>query len=81
MTEAEIKYFLLVHDLRTRITKVEAFDNADEAFHAAQEAEMEYLGRETHEVVLVGSDSIESVKVTHSSYFDFDSDMVELTRI
>lgn len=66
-----IKNFLLVFDhSKNELLHQEEFD-ADVAAATRAYAEMErsYKGSHTVDIVLVGSDSIETVKVTHSTYF------------
>ena len=43
--------------------------DADAATTAYRAAEIEYHDRPEVDIVLVGSDSLETVKVTHSTYF------------
>lgn len=70
MTEAEIKHFLIIYDLDTGISKVRDFDlDYDGALAAYAEAEGNLKRNGNQEVVLVGADSIETVRRTHSSYF------------
>jgi hypothetical protein len=63
------QYFILVYDLAMRHVDVHEY-GAD--LHAANEAytrlEDEHTGGK-FEVVLVGADSIETIKRTHSPYF------------
>lgn len=66
-----INNFLLVFDHSKNELKVcEEFGTDTERATLAY-ADMERRYRETHfmDIVLVGSDSIETVKVTHSTYF------------
>lgn len=66
-----IKNFLLVfdHAKNELIEQLEYGNDVDRATQAY--AEMEELYRDNHriDIVLVGSDSLETVKVTHSNYF------------
>lgn len=70
MTTGPTTYFLLVYHLDSRELRVEEF-GADE--RAAAEAyttrEHEYRDEPTVEVVMVGADSIDTVRKTHSHYF------------
>ncbi len=67
--DAPIVYFLLVYNLESRELESHAeFTDVDEAMAVYAATESEYLGR-GYEVVLVGSESIEAVMVTHGSYF------------
>lgn len=70
MTE-HIQHFLLVfdHEVGHLIETIEFGQDADAAVAAYGSKEAEYAGRTRVEVVLVGSDSIETVKSTHANYF------------
>jgi hypothetical protein len=67
-------HFLLVYDLRLhRLIDVHEFRDADEATAAYGRAEMAHLDDRDTEIVLVGSDSLETVKKTHGHYFSADA--------
>jgi hypothetical protein len=67
-----IQQFLIVYDHRARRLKaVTEFGEDDEKAMAAYAAtEKEFEGRSYIEIVLVGSDSLDTVKLTHANYFD-----------
>ncbi|MEV8180346.1 hypothetical protein [Specibacter sp. NPDC078692] len=70
-----IQHFLLVFDHRTnKLIEQKSFGTDS---HAATQkyGEMEQIYRDSHaiDIVLVGSDSIETVKVTHANYFTGES--------
>jgi len=69
MTEST-NYFLLVYDVSTAGVQVEEY-GSDGAAAAAEYSlrEHKYRDRPEIEVVLVGADSLETVKKTHSHYF------------
>jgi hypothetical protein len=71
MRPDEIKHFLVSYDLNTGETKVEPFgtdyDAAQTAYAEAEQADAE--GRQM-DIVLLSADSLETIKQTHSSYFD-----------
>ena len=70
MTESEIQHFLIVYDIPTGKAKVRHFGaDYDAALMAYAEIEGEMRDRDDLDIVLVGSDSLETVKRTHSSYF------------
>lgn len=71
MTE-RIQHFLLVfdHGAGELISTAEFGGDAERAVVAYAAAEAEFGGRERVEVVLIGSDSLETVKRTHANYFD-----------
>ena len=66
-----IQYFLLIYDRhRDELMSHESFGaDVDAATTAYRAAEIEYHDRPEMDIVLVGSDSLETVKVTHSTYF------------
>lgn len=67
-----ILHFLLVFDHRAgQLIRTEDFGvDADRALAAYASTEAEYGDRKDIEVVLIGSDSFETVKRTHANYFD-----------
>lgn len=67
-----IKHFLLVFDhAQDKLLESRDFGSDSAAATAAYtEAEKRFWGDLTKDIVLVGSDSIETVKVTHSNYFE-----------
>jgi len=71
MTE-HIKHFLIVFDHAAgRLLKVEDFgEDSDRAVAAYSAKEKELEGRGLMEIVLIGSDSLDTVKLTHANYFD-----------
>lgn len=70
-----IQHFLLVfdHSKNQLIDQISFGDDAAAATKAY--GEMERVHRESHaiDIVLVGSDSIETVRVTHANYFTGNS--------
>jgi len=66
-----LQHFLLVYDLNAqRLIDQRRFDDGDEAVRAYSQLEQEYQGRQDLEIVLVGADSIETIRQTHAHYFD-----------
>ena len=67
--------FLIVydHDTRKQIS-LEEFRNTARALKAYSEREEQYRDNPRVEVVLLGADSIEAIKVTHSNYFEDTAD-------
>lgn len=71
MNNEEIKHFLITRDVTRNKTTVKAFGtDYDAAQHAYQEAELQARGRFDLDVVLLSADSLETIKSTHSSYFE-----------
>jgi hypothetical protein len=71
MSNTDIRHFLVIYDIAAREATVDDrfgsdYDAALEAYAAAEQT---YRGRADIEVVLLGADSIETIKKTHSSYF------------
>ena len=68
--------FLLTfdHDARALIS-LEEFRNTAQALKAYSEREEQYRSNSRVEVVLLGADSIEAIKVTHSNYFQDTADV------
>jgi hypothetical protein len=78
--------FLIVfdHDTRKQIS-LEEFRNTRRALEAYVALEEQYRSNPRVEVVLLGSDSIDTIKVTHSNYFrdafdDLDNLIAHLKR-
>lgn len=70
MTEADIQHFLIVYDIPSGKAQVRDFGTDYEAaLEAYAEIEGEMRERGDLDIVLVGADSLETVKRTHSSYF------------
>lgn len=67
-----IKHFLLVFDhAQDKLLESKDFGSDSAAAIAAYtEAEKRFWNDSTKDVLLVGSDSIETVKITHSNYFE-----------
>ena len=64
-------HFLLVYDLnQQKLVKQQEFTDGDEAAKAYAEEETACQGNDDIEIVLVGADSLETVKLTHGQYFD-----------
>lgn len=71
-------HFLIAydHDARSRIV-MEEFTNGARAVEAYGDLERQYEDRPRIEVVLLGADSEEAIRVTHPNYFD-DQPLQEL---
>ena len=61
------------HDARKQIG-LEEFRNTAQALKAYSEREEQYRDNPRVEVVLLGAESIDAIKVTHSNYFDDTAD-------
>jgi hypothetical protein len=72
---SNIAHFLLIYSLaERRLEDVQKFKDAGHAVAEYEKAERLYLGRGTHEVVLLGADSIEAIMTTHGAYFEVGAD-------
>lgn len=66
-----LKHFLLIFDhVEGRLLSHEQFEDVDEAVAAYEAAEAQYDRNAKMEVVLIGSDSFDTVRETHANYFD-----------
>lgn len=72
MTGASVMHFLLVFDhAQGKLIHEQDFGNdLDAAVAAYGQMEHQHRNNDDIDIVLVGSDSIETVKVTHANYFD-----------
>lgn len=61
------------HDARKQVS-LEEFRNSAQALRAYSEREEQYRDNPRVEVVLLGADSIDAIKVTHSNYFEDTAD-------
>lgn len=68
-----LRHFLIVYDHdQGKLISVEEFDSSDPAVqaYAAKEKEIPEDGTSRIEIVLIGSDSLDTVRLTHANYFD-----------
>lgn len=68
-----IKHFLIVFDHaagRLAEPVIEFGEDSERAVASYAEKEQEFKDREMIEIVLIGSDSLDTVKLTHANYFD-----------
>lgn len=70
MAMSPLRHFLIVFDRRTgKQLRLQEFVDSAEALRAYELAEDSKGDDRMIDVVLVGSDSLDTVRVTHSSYF------------
>jgi hypothetical protein len=70
LSENDIRHFLVIFDPARREATVQEFGtDYDTAQIAYQDAEQSARGTDL-DVVLLGADSLETIKQTHSSYFN-----------
>jgi hypothetical protein len=69
---SKIQHFLLVFDhTQGRLIQEQHFgEDGKTALEAYSACELEHRDESNIEIVLIGSDSIETVRLTHANYFD-----------
>ncbi|MGP0108113.1 MAG: hypothetical protein ACLPR9_04490 [Acidimicrobiales bacterium] len=72
MTVEPIQHFLLVfdHGPGRLVDEIHFGSDGERAVEAYAAKEKEFRDRELVDIVLIGSDSIETVRLTHANYFD-----------
>ena len=71
MSASDIQHFLVKYDISAQLAHVEPFGlDYDAAMKAYGRAEEEHREDSNVEVVLIGSDSRETLERTHASYFE-----------
>ena len=71
MSPDEIKHFLIIYDPATGKAEVQPFGTDYDAAQAAYAEVEQANGMETKlDIVLLSADSLETIKQTHSSYFN-----------
>jgi hypothetical protein len=72
VSDAKIQHFILVFDRHAGhlVDQLNYGTEAKAAVTKYEELEEQYRNDDHMDIVLVGSDSIETVKVTHANYFD-----------
>jgi hypothetical protein len=61
--------YLFEYEPRSGRLEITPFDDSEAALDAYADAEREHLGDWVTEIVLLGADSIDTLRVTHSHYF------------
>ncbi len=65
MTDVDIQHFLVVYNLAEAKAHVEEFGtDYDAALSAYAKAEEDFANRDTYDIVLLGADSIETIKLS-----------------
>lgn len=73
MARGKTIHFLLTYDRRERrLVNMERFRDGKKAVSAYDERERDFADRPHIEVVLLGADSEEAIRVTHPIYFETD---------
>lgn len=72
-SQTPLIHFLLVYDHEQgRLSETTTYDDGVEATLAYLEMERKHRSRKNIEIVLIGSDSIETIQQTHSNYFGYE---------
>jgi len=75
-------HFLIVYDGRARrLLEARPFDDADEAATAYGLAERQHLGQSDIEIVLIGADSLETIRRTHGHHFGMGGPGIRLPEL
>jgi hypothetical protein len=70
VTTVPLIHFLLIYNMDLgRLVETQEFTDARVAAEKYAELERQYAGTGTFEIVLVGADSIDTIKRTHGQYF------------
>lgn len=70
MSAEDIRHFLVIYDVNVGEAEVEEFEDYDAAVASYDAVERRTRGRRDLDIVLLGADSLETVRKTHSSYFE-----------
>jgi hypothetical protein len=74
----QVNHFLVIYDIAHATADVVPFGtDYDVALQSYADAEEQYRQDENVEVVLLGSDSIDTLERTHSSYFELSEKHVD----
>ena len=78
MSDKNVNHFLIVYNIPNRLADVVSFGvDYHAAVDAYDHAEEEHRDDPDIEVVLLGSDSIDTLKRTHSSYFELSEQHID----
>lgn len=80
MARGKTIHFLLTYDRsKLRLVDIERFRDGKKAVDMYEEREHQYADQTHMEVVLLGADSEDAIRVTHPTYFrDFDAEPFSL---
>ncbi len=70
MTDQNLQFLLVYDHGLGRLVRIETFEDADAAVEEYSRVEQLSLRDGALEVVLIGADSLETVRVTHANYFE-----------
>lgn len=81
MTDAIRHYLLFFDSAAGRLVRIDEFDDPDAAVSAYDAAEREASVDPKLEIVLLGTDSLETLKKTHGRYFTNGTSLAKLAGI
>ncbi len=82
MARGRTIHFLLTYDRsERRLVNMERFRDGRKAVDAYDEREREFADRPHIEVVLLGADSEDAIRVTHPIYFETDFSMEKYAKL
>lgn len=70
MTDAVVNFLLVFDHAASTLVRSERFNDPSQAAAAYSAAEAEFSGNDDMEIVLIGADSIETIRSTHGHYFN-----------
>jgi hypothetical protein len=78
MSDQNVNHFLIIYNIPARVAEVISFGrDYRAALEAYNRAEEDHRDDRHLEVVLLGSDSIETLERTHSSYFELSEKHID----
>jgi hypothetical protein len=77
-----IKHFLLIydHEIGKLLDVLEYGSDSDAALKRYGELEAEHRDEPKMDIVLVGSDSLDTIKITHRNYFNDGQSLADIER-
>lgn len=83
MARGKTIHFLLTYDRsKLRLVNIERFRDGEKAVDRYEEREHQYADQPHMEVVLLGADSEDAIRVTHPTYFrDFEAEPLSLEEV
>jgi hypothetical protein len=73
-------HYLIIYDHSTQslVGEPQEFTDPDEAARAYARAERKHRDDTNLEIVLIGADSLDTIRLTHGNYFEGDSSVAQL---
>lgn len=70
MTDRDIQFLLVYDHSLGKLLDIRTFEDPDEAVEEYSSVEQRFIRHGAVEVVLIGADSLDTVRVTHANYFE-----------